>query len=89
MIVFQFAHELAHVIHGDQGDIVYYHSSFTGKESVEYKANVGAVRLLIPFFCQETEQENANQQRFMKAFDVPSYLSGVVTDELKKYRWER
>lgn len=68
---------------------MYYHSSFTGKESVEYKANVGAVRLLIPFFCQETERGNANQQRFMKAFDVPSYLSGVVTDELKKYRWER
>lgn len=84
-IVFQFAHELSHVIHGDQGDIVYYHASFTGKESVEYKANVGAVRLLVPFFCQETNQENANQERFMKAFDVPSYLSGVVTEELKKY----
>lgn len=87
-IIFQFAHELSHVIHGDQGDIVYYHASFTGKESVEYKANVGAVKLLVPFFCQETYKENANQQRFMKAFDVPSYLSGVVTSELKKYRWE-
>lgn len=88
-IIFQFAHELSHVIHGDQGDIVYYHASFTGKESVEYKANVGAVRLLVPFFCRETDKENVNQQRFMKAFDVPSYLSGVVTKELKKYHWDK
>lgn len=68
---------------------MYYHASFTGKESVEYKANVGAVRLLVPFFCQETDRENANLERFMKAFDVPSYLSSVVADELKKYHWEK
>lgn len=87
--IFQLAHEISHVIHGDKGDIVYYHASFTGKESVEYKANVGAVRLLVPFFCRETDKENVNQQRFMKAFDVPSYLSGVVTKELKKYHWDK
>ena len=64
---------------------MYYHASFTGKESVEYKANVGAVKLLVPFFCQETYKENANQQRFMKAFDVPSYLVNVVNKQIREY----
>lgn len=84
-IVFQFAHELAHVIHGDEGDVVYYHASFTGKESVEYKANVGAVKLLVPFFCQETDKENANPYRFMGMFDAPSYLINVVENEIQQY----
>lgn len=41
--IFQLAHEISHVIHGDKGDIYYYHACFTGRESVEYKANLGAV----------------------------------------------
>lgn len=84
-IIFQFAHELSHVIHGDQGDVFYYHACYTGKESVEYKANVGAVKLLVPFFCQETERENANPYRFIKMFNVPTYLFNVVSREIKDY----
>lgn len=84
-IIFQFAHELSHVIHGDKGDVFYYHACYTGKESVEYKANVGAVKLLVPFFCQELDKPYANQHRFMSAFSVPSYLADVVTKEIKKY----
>lgn len=83
--VFQFAHELAHVIHGDSGDIVFYHASFTGKESVEYKANVGAVKLLVPFYCQEVDRECVNSANFMEAFHVPNYLSSVVEHEITDY----
>lgn len=84
-IIFQFAHELSHVIHGDKGDVFYYHACYTGKESVEYKANVGAVKLLVPFFCRETDKENANSYRFMTMFNAPAYLSGVVSREIKNY----
>lgn len=84
-IIFQFAHELSHVIHGDKGDVFYYHACYTGKESVEYKANVGAVKLLVPFFCRETDKENANSYRFMAMFNAPAYLSGVVSREIKNY----
>lgn len=83
--VFQLAHELAHVIHGDSGDIVFYHASFTGKESVEYKANVGAVKLLVPFYCQEVDRECVNSANFMEAFHVPNYLSSVVEHEITDY----
>lgn len=84
-IIFQFAHELSHVIHGDKGDVVYYHSSYTGKESIEYKANVGAVRLLVPFFCKETDQAVVNVYDFMKAFAVPNYLWHVADKEIENY----
>ena len=84
-LIFQLAHELAHVIHGDVGDVVFYHASFTGKESIEYKANVGAVELLVPFYCQGTEIQCVNSANFMQSFHVPHYLSGVVSEEIKEY----
>ena len=83
--VFQLAHEISHVIHGDKGDVYYYHACFTGKESVEYKANVGAVKLLIPFYCQDTDIQCVNSANFMQSFHVPHYLSSVVSEEIKKY----
>ena len=83
--IFQLAHEISHVIHGDKGDVYYYHACFTGKESVEYKANVGAVKLLIPFYCQDTDIQCVNSANFMEAFHVPHYLSCVVSEEIKNY----
>ena len=67
-IIFQFAHELSHVIHGDKGDVQYYHACFTGKESVEYKANVGAVKLLIPFYCQNEKICRIIAKKFEKRY---------------------
>ena len=84
-IIFQLAHEISHVIHGDKGDVYYYHACFTGKESVEYKANVGAVKLLIPFYCQEVERECVNSANFMQIFHVPSYLAEVVRKKIAEY----
>lgn len=84
-LIFQLAHELAHVIHGDTGDVVFYHASFTGKESVEYKANVGAVELLVPFYCQGTEIQCVNSANFMQSFHVPHYLASVVSEKIREY----
>ncbi|MHC5520072.1 ImmA/IrrE family metallo-endopeptidase [Limosilactobacillus vaginalis] len=84
-IIFQFAHELSHVIHGDKGDVFYYHACFTGRESVEYKANLGAVKLLVPYYCQHRNRENINAYEFETLFNVPSYLNDVVINELSKY----
>ena len=36
--VFQLAHEISHVIHGDKGDVYYYHACFTGKEVGWFKS---------------------------------------------------
>ena len=83
--VFQLAHEISHVIHGDKGDVYYYHACYTGKESVEYKANVGAVKLLIPFYCQDTDIQCVNSANFMQAFHVPHYLASVVDEKIREY----
>lgn len=83
--VFQLAHEISHVIHGDKGDIYYYHACFTGRESVEYKANLGAVKLLVPYYCQHRNRENINAYEFETLFNVPTYLNDVVIKELKNY----
>lgn len=83
--VFQLAHEMSHVIHGDKGDVYYYHACFTGRESVEYKANLGAVKLLVPYYCQHRNSENINAYEFETLFDVPAYLNDVVIEELKRY----
>lgn len=83
--VFQLAHEISHVIHGDKGDVFYYHACFTGKESVEYKANLGAVKLLVPYYCSNREKENINAYEFETLFNVPSYLNSVVIKELNNY----
>lgn len=84
-LVFQLAHEISHVINGDKGDVYYYHACFTGKESVEYKANVGAVKLLVPYYCQFRDEENINSYEFRTLFAVPNYLNDIVVHELKKY----
>lgn len=84
-IPFQLAHELSHIINGDPGDACFYNSSFTGKSSIEYKANLGAVKLLVPFYCQETDKENVNICNFEATYDIPSYLSGVVCEQVKEY----
>ncbi|MDY4865764.1 ImmA/IrrE family metallo-endopeptidase [Limosilactobacillus sp.] len=83
--IFQLAHEISHVIHGDKGDIYYYHACFTGRESVEYKANLGAVKLLVPYYCQHRNRENINAYEFETLFNVPTYLNDVVIKELRNY----
>lgn len=83
--IFQLAHEISHVIHGDKGDIYYYHACFTGRESVEYKANLGAVKLMVPYYCQHRNRESINAYEFETLFNVPTYLNDVVIKELKNY----
>ena len=82
--IFQLAHEISHVIHGDKGDVYYYHACFTGRESVEYKANLGAVKLLVPYYCQHRERGSLNAYEFETLFNVPTYLNDVVINELCK-----
>ena len=84
-IAFQLAHEMSHIINGDDSDFVFYNASFTGKQSVEYKANIGAVKLLVPYYYKDIEKENVNIYGFINHFDVPSFLTNVVREQTKEY----
>lgn len=84
-ISFQLAHEISHILNGDETDICFYHATFTGKHSVEYKANTGAVKLMVPFYCQGVPKETINVYDFMELYEVPSYLDNVVREEVHNY----
>lgn len=84
-IPFQFAHELAHIIYGAPEDLCFYTATFTGKSSVEYKANVGAVKILVPYYCSETDKKNVNLYDFERQYLIPDYLTNVVRDQVKEY----
>ena len=84
-ISFQLAHEISHILNGDETDICFYHATFTGKHSVEYKANTGAVKLMVPFYCQGVPKETINVYDFMESYEVPSYLDNVVRVEVHNY----
>lgn len=84
-ISFQLAHEISHIINGDPEDEFFYHASFTGHRSVEYKANVGAVKLMVPLYCDETEQEDASSIDFEQRYAVPNFLDDVVRERISNY----
>lgn len=84
-IPFQFAHEISHISNGDLEDLCFYNSTFTGKSSVEYKANVGAVKLLVPFYCEDVDSESVNVCDFENNYCIPSYLDNVVKEQINEY----
>ncbi|WP_309295938.1 ImmA/IrrE family metallo-endopeptidase [Limosilactobacillus caecicola] len=84
-IAFQLAHELSHIINGEPEDLCFYTASFTGKASVEYKANVGAVKLLVPSYCAEVDQDVVNVTNLEQRYMIPGYLDNVVREQVKEY----
>lgn len=84
-IPFQLAHEISHILNGDPEDEFFYHATYTGRRSVEYKANVGAVKLLVPLYCDEVDQQDANSVAFEELFAIPHFLHSKVKDEINQY----
>ena len=84
-IAFQLAHEISHIINGEAEDICFYTATFTGKASVEYKANVGAVELMIPYYCDGVDKEIINVNDFEQTYLIPSYLDPVVREQIAEY----
>lgn len=82
---FQLAHEMAHILRGDEIDVCFYDTSFTNKSGIEYKTNLMAVKLLTPFYCGETEKEDANVYNFMNSYCIPKYLDGAIKEEFIGY----
>ena len=82
---FQLAHEMAHILRGDEIDVCFYDTSFTNKSGIEYKTNLMAVKLLTPFYCGETEKEDATVYNFMDSYCIPKYLDGAIKEEFIGY----
>lgn len=49
------------------------------------QANTGAVKLMVPFYCQGVPKETINVYDFMESYEVPNYLDNVVREEVHNY----
>lgn len=88
-LIFQYAHELSHIIRGDKSDLAFYNTSRNNKSGIEYQTNVIAVRLLVPFYCNNTDIKDINVYDFIERYCIPKYLVDVATDEITKFFNER
>lgn len=88
-LIFQYAHELSHIIREDKSDLAFYNTSRNNKSGIEYQTNVIAVRLLVPFYCNDTDIKDINVYDFIERYCIPKYLVDVATDEITKFFNER
>ncbi|GAJ25303.1 hypothetical protein JCM15457_162 [Liquorilactobacillus sucicola DSM 21376 = JCM 15457] len=77
--IFQLAHELAHILTGDPYDAALYQRTFKHHALIEHKANIGAIKLLLPFYCDYVNQSVANAPAFVKLFCIPTHLTEDVS----------
>lgn len=84
-LVFQYAHELSHIIRGDRTDLFFYNTSRNNKSGIEYQTNLMAVKLLTSFYCGETEKEDVNIYNFIDSYCIPKYLDEAIKEEVIGY----
>ncbi|ODP95501.1 hypothetical protein BGC39_10700 [Levilactobacillus brevis] len=76
------AHELGHVVNGDEGTL--YYSSFSNKSKYERAANMTGLDILIPIYVDITGYTFSSVSPFMEQFGIPDYLLDAVTSRFKK-----
>lgn len=84
-LIFQYAHELSHIIRGDRTDLFFYNTSRNNKSGIEYQTNAIAVRLLVPFYCNDTDIKDISVYDFIRQYCIPEYLADVVKSEITKF----
>lgn len=80
---FQLAHEIAHILNQDSG--ILYYTTAVNHSKIEGCANVGAIKLLIPFYFDNCENNLLNVDNFMENFAIPGYLRDKCIDLIKQY----
>lgn len=79
----QLAHEIKHIENGDESSELL---CFTPtKAKLEFKANVGAIHMLLPYYMEDKEPQQVNVYDFMDCFSIPSHLEDAVTEAIRNY----
>lgn len=73
--LYRLAHELSHILYGDQELQGVYNFSEFGKRGEELKAHHNAVKLLL------TIKRPNNAANFMDFYQIPAWLSDYVVDQ--------
>ncbi|CAJ1187225.1 hypothetical protein CPR19092_LGOLGGFK_01047 [Companilactobacillus paralimentarius] len=79
-IPFQLAHELGHILSGQQSTKILYFTPY--KYGMELEANEYAISLLLPMYLEDKNKEDINVHRFMDTFSIPYHLEDVVIQEI-------
>ncbi|WP_334328407.1 ImmA/IrrE family metallo-endopeptidase [Companilactobacillus sp. HBUAS59699] len=82
-IVFQFAHEVGHVLNGDASNNPLYYTPT--KYKIEGAANRHAIDLLITYYFNNVPKEDANVVNFMESFEIPNRLSKMAIEEIAQF----
>lgn len=82
-LAFTLAHEISHIMNGDASVKPLYFTP--SKAKFEYAANIGAIKLLLPFYLDNKDKSCINLYDFMFTFDIPMYLEDVIQEELGNY----
>lgn len=77
---FAFAHELGHVLNGDDG--IRYYQSASVHNKCEYQANLAGIRLLLKY-CRTNDISVDNPVSFCERFGIPSEYEYVVALSMK------
>ena len=81
-IPFSIAHEIGHIISGDNGHFL---PTKAAQTQAERRANRQAVKILMEW-ADTHDVEIDTSQRFAECFSVPSTLSDCINEEFSKYR---
>lgn len=82
-ITFQLAHEIGHILDGDEG--VYYYATDRSAQICEGDANRTALHILVPIYFEEIKPEDANLHRFMSDLQIPSWLEHEAASIISDY----
>lgn len=81
-LAFSLAHEIGHILNGDNSLEPLYFTP--NKVKLEHGANVLAIKTLIPYYLEGKEKSHIRAYDFMEGFGIPAYLEDVVINELNE-----
>lgn len=79
---FQIAHEIGHMLNGDEG--VLYYSSYASHSKIETNADNKAIDLLLNY-CIDMDKTTNNYSDFMYYYGIPDYLEQNVRRRYADY----
>lgn len=79
----QTAHEIGHIVNGDERYRALYFDPTNIDYPAELAANRFAIRTLIPYYLAERDVDFVNVNEFMNIFVVPAHLEKMCREELQ------
>ncbi|MBN7275548.1 ImmA/IrrE family metallo-endopeptidase [Ligilactobacillus pobuzihii] len=79
---FQIAHEIGHMLNGDEGTL--YYNTYSSHSKIENNADNKAIDLLLDY-CVDMDKTNSNYSDFMYYYGIPNYLEQNVKRRYANY----